>query len=105
MHVTDNFKGHHLNDTADVLPQDAMATSAEWRSAGTVSQDLGSKQATVPCDAAAISTTPLPRSGPAPWLMPHQTGDRAAGMRQARAIAARRTPTGAPANFDLPKAP
>ncbi|KAI8473289.1 MAG: hypothetical protein J3K34DRAFT_188165 [Monoraphidium minutum] len=40
-----------------------------------------------------------------PWLMPWQTGDRAAGAAMARAIGSKRTPLGAFANFDLPKAP
>jgi hypothetical protein len=46
---------------------------------------------------------------PRSWLMPHQLQDRAVGKQMAHAVAhavaSRRTPTGAFANFDLPKDP
>jgi hypothetical protein len=40
-----------------------------------------------------------------PWLLPHQTGDRIAGKKLAKAVNAKRTPIGGFAVFDLSKAP
>jgi len=39
------------------------------------------------------------------WAMPWQTGDRAGGRAMAAAVRAPRTPSGAFARFDMPKAP
>lgn len=44
-------------------------------------------------------------AGQPAWVMPWQTGDRAAGRAMARALRSRRTPNGGFACFDMAKAP
>lgn len=53
----------------------------------------------------AAASAPSQAPGEPSWLMPHQRSDRDEGRRQARAVASRRTPSGAFANFDLPVSP
>jgi hypothetical protein len=40
-----------------------------------------------------------------PWLMPHQSHNRIAGKKMAKAVNAKRSPIGGFAVFDLAKAP
>jgi len=53
---------------------------------------------------AAGSSTGTLRTGPAPWLMPWQTGDRTKGGEVAKSMRNKRSPIGAFTNNDLAKA-